>query len=42
MSKCIDCGSPCVKGSTYCEPCQAPIHKTARELYQEFLEESMP
>ena len=39
MNKCIDCHAPATAGSSYCEPCDAPIYESAKELFEEYLAE---
>jgi len=39
MNKCIDCYAPATAGSSYCEPCDAPIFESAKELFEEYLAE---
>jgi hypothetical protein len=39
VDKCINCYAPCVAGSSYCEPCDAPIYESAMELFEEYLAE---
>ena len=39
VDKCINCYAPATNGSSYCEPCDAPIYESAKELFEEYLAE---